>query len=544
MVVSLFGGLLSFGVPRSGKVLVQEWSRFARRKQGKLGSDCPGIYLDGDKALLFNSYQFIFVFLPITLIGYFALRAFASKTATLIWLTATSLIFYAAWNPWNLPVLFTSIGVNFFLGTVLAERARASRSTKCLLALGIAFNLGLLGYFKYAGFFATNVNAFFGTDIPVLTLVLPLAISFFTFQEIAYLVDSSRGETYGYRFSNYLLFVTVFPQLIAGPIVSHRTLMPQFISSAPLKASYQTFALGIGFLVFGLTKKVLLADNMALHANHMFDSVAQGSGATFAEAWIGAFAYSLQLYFDFSGYSDMAIGLGLLFGIRLPINFNSPYQAISIVDFWRRWHMTLSAFLRDYLYVGLGGNRHGEGRRYLNLGLTMLLGGLWHGAGWTFVFWGAFHGAGLAACHFWNRMTVSSAKPGKKKPAGVVLSRAVTLVFVVFGWVLFRADSMSSAGTIIGTMVGVHGLDFTVNSERLLATASLLAFLVALMAIALLAPNSQQWLGYNPERPLQENSVCAAAISAFPLHGAALGFVFVFVVTQMSAVQSFLYFQF
>jgi len=492
--------------------------------------------------MLFSSYPFIFIFLPAAVGGYFGLRLFASKTVTLLWLIGASLTFYAVWDPWNLLVLFSSIGFNFTCGTCLAERARAGKSTRLLLSLGIAFNLALIGYFKYSGFFATNVNAALGTDIPVLNLVLPLAISFFTFQEIAYLVDSARGETYGYRFKDYALMVVFFPHLIAGPIVNHRILMRQFMSKEKLRVTAPTLALGIGLFVFGLAKKVLLADGMAPQANLVFDSVARGASPGFADTWTGALAYTLQLYFDFSGYSDMAIGLALLFGVRLPLNFNSPYKATNIIDFWRRWHMSLSAFLRDYLYFSLGGSHRGEARRYANLLLTMLLGGLWHGAGWTFVCWGALHGLGLAICHFWMRL-FDAEKRGASR-AGTILARAFTLIFVIFGWVMFRADSIGSAGKMMGTMVGLHGFDLSINSERQLTALMLLASIAVLMSIALFAPNSQQWLGYDPQRPVEEEQSWSTRISAYPLHGAALGCLLVFTLTQMSAVHSFLYFQF
>jgi D-alanyl-lipoteichoic acid acyltransferase DltB (MBOAT superfamily) len=296
--------------------------------------------------------------------------------------------------------------------------------------------------------------------------------------------------------------------------------------------------------VFGLAKKVLLADGMAPQANLVFDGVAQGASPSFADAWIGALAYTLQLYFDFSGYSDMAIGLGLLFGIRLPLNFNSPYQATSIIDFWRRWHMSLSAFLRDYLYIPLGGSRRGEGRRYLSLAATMLLGGLWHGAGWTFVCWGAFHGLGLTVCHFWRRIVGDASRSDGRGPWGTALARALTLIFVVFGWVMFRADSMASASKIMATMVGLNGFDLSVNSDRRLTAAIVVVSIAALMAIAQFAPNSQQWLGYDPERPAEDGYSWSGRLAAYPLHGAALGCLLVFTLTQMSAVQSFLYFQF
>jgi D-alanyl-lipoteichoic acid acyltransferase DltB (MBOAT superfamily) len=489
--------------------------------------------------MVFSSYQFIFVFLPIALIGYFVLRAFTPKSTTLLWLIAVSLVFYSVWDPWNLLVLFSSIGFNFACGTLLAARSRRGVRSRGLLAAGIVFNLGLLGYFKYAGFFATNINLITGAEIPVLQLILPLAISFFTFQEIAYLIDSSRGETQGYRFKDYVLMVTFFPHLIAGPIVNHRILMRQFMSSAPLRISPQTFGLGVSLFVLGLAKKVLLADGMAPQADFVFDSVARGASPTFAESWVGALAYTLQLYFDFSGYSDMAIGLGLLFGIRLPINFNSPYQATNIVDFWRRWHMTLSAFLRDYLYISLGGSRQGRLRRNVNLMLTMLLGGLWHGAGWTFVCWGAFHGIGLVVCHFWQALFGKQ----QKGAISVALSRALTFIFVVFGWVIFRADSMASANTMIGAMVGFNGFEVSISGERKLMVLITLASIASLLLVTQLLPNSQQWLGYDPIRPA-EDEVWSDRRRTNLLHGAALGCILTFTLTQMSAVQSFLYFQF
>jgi D-alanyl-lipoteichoic acid acyltransferase DltB (MBOAT superfamily) len=494
--------------------------------------------------VLFSSYEFIFLFLPLALAGYFSLRLVATKSVTLLWLIGASLTFYVVWDPWNLLVLFSSIAFNFSCGTYLAERARARKSTGPLLTVGIAFNLALIGYFKYAGFFAANVNAVFGTDFPVLNLVLPLAISFFTFQEIAYLVDSSRGETYGYRFKDYVLMVVFFPHLIAGPIVNHRILMRQFMSKERLRITAPTFALGIGLFVFGLAKKVLFADGMAPRANLVFDAVAQGGSPGFADTWIGALAYTLQLYFDFSGYSDMAIGLGLLFGVRLPLNFNSPYKATNIVDFWRRWHMSLSAFLRDYLYFSLGGNHRGEVRRYANLVITMVLGGLWHGAGWTFVCWGAFHGLGLMICHLWTRVFGAANRGGGASRSWVIAARSLTLLFVVFGWVMFRADSMESATKMMGTMIGLNGFDLSINSERQLTALATLASIATLMAIALFAPNSQQWLGYDPQRPIEEQPSWATRFAAYPLHGAAVGCLLVFTLTQMSAVQSFLYFQF
>jgi D-alanyl-lipoteichoic acid acyltransferase DltB (MBOAT superfamily) len=297
-----------------------------------------------------------------------------------------------------------------------------------------------------------------GSGIGAETILLPLAISFFTFQQIAYLVDAYEGLTREYNFLHYCLFVTFFPQLIAGPIVHHREMLPQFASDTIYRFNQSTFTAGLTTFCLGLFKKVIIADGAATYATPVFDAAEAGEILTFFEAWTGAFGYTIQLYFDFSGYSDMAIGLGMMFGIRLPLNFFSPYKAVNIIDFWRRWHMTLSRFLRDYLYIPLGGSRRGKVRRYVNLMVTMLLGGLWHGAGWTFVAWGALHGFYLVVNHAWHAVRRSLGHNLEKTTlAGRTLSRIVTLTAVIFAWVLFRAESFGGAMSIISGMVGLNG---------------------------------------------------------------------------------------
>ena len=337
--------------------------------------------------MLFNSYVFILAFLPIVALGYFRIQAYGKHEGALVFLALASLFFYAWWNPIYLPLLLASILINFFLGVRLCK----NRSV-ILLSLGILFNLALLGYFKYANFLASNINQAFDTSIHPGHIILPLAISFFTFQQITYLVDSYNQLTKDYRFSHYTLFVTFFPQLIAGPIVHHHEMMPQFMQRKAWSPSMDNLAVGLTIFVLGLAKKVLIADKIAPYASAAFAASDHGTALTFFEAWKGALAYSFQLYFDFSGYSDMAIGLARIFGIILPLNFFSPYKANNIIDFWRRWHMTLSRFLRDYLYIPLGGNRKGTIRRYLNLFITMLLGGLWHGAVMGCAAWILSHG--------------------------------------------------------------------------------------------------------------------------------------------------------
>ena len=297
-------------------------------------------------------------------------------------------------------------------------------------------------------------------------ILLPLAISFFTFQQIAYLIDAYRYETQEYNFLHYCLFVTFFPQLIAGPIVRHKEMLPQFSKDKIYKLHYKHIAIGLAIFAIGLFKKVIFADGIAIYATPVFMLAETEAAMTFFEAWGGALAYTLQLYFDFSGYSDMAVGIGFMFGIKLPINFNSPYKATSIIDFWRRWHITLSRFLRDYLYVALGGSRKGKVRRFVSVFLTMLLGGIWHGAGWTFVFWGLLHGFYLLVNHMWRKVTMDVFKWSHK--IGIVeltIYRVLTLFAIVIGWVYFRAESFTGANHMILTMLGVHGVSLPSRSR-------------------------------------------------------------------------------
>ena len=410
--------------------------------------------------MLFNSYPFILLFLPLTLIGFFLIGR-DSRHGGAAWLALASLFFYGWWNPAYVGLLLFSIVFNYFAGGQLARSVAAGhkRTARLLLIAAIAADLALLGYYKYANFFVTNFNDAAGTHFSLATIVLPLGISFFTFTQIAFLVDAYRGEVAEYRFINYALFVTYFPHLIAGPILHHKEMMPQFERPATYKPRAENLWVGCGIFSIGLLKKVLLADNAAVFSNEMFSSVAGGVTPDFFTAWGGALAYTFQLYFDFSGYSDMAIGCALMFGIRLPLNFFSPYKATSIIEFWRRWHMTLSRFLRDYLYIALGGNRKGVARRHLNLFVTMLLGGLWHGAGWTYVIWGGLHGCYLIANHSWRRLR-SGSRLGQTESSRVSRGCAWALTFlaVVIGWVFFRAGSVHAALLVLKGMAGEAGI--------------------------------------------------------------------------------------
>jgi alginate O-acetyltransferase complex protein AlgI len=402
--------------------------------------------------MLFNSGVFIFAFLPLTLAAYFALGRFVGFRAACGALVAASLVYYGWWDPKFLLVLVPATLVNAALGYALCRGSGETKHRKLLLWAGLAGNLGLLGYFKYAGFFVANLNSALGTHLSVAATALPLGISFFVFQKIAFLVDAYRGRVQSFRLLNFFLFVMFFPQLIAGPIVHHREVMPQFDRPEVARFNAMNFAIGLTVFAIGLFKKMVIADNCALIADPVFDAFAKGQGVDAARAWAGALAYAFQLYFDFSGYSDMAVGLARMFNVDLPVNFNAPYKAVNIIDFWRRWHMTLSRFLRDYLYIPLGGNRKGPTRRYANLMITMLLGGLWHGASWAFVLWGAAHGLMLMINHAWLALKRSLGWTGEGGRATRLLARAVTFVAVITAWVPFRMVDLEGTGRMLKQM--------------------------------------------------------------------------------------------
>lgn len=399
--------------------------------------------------MLFNSQAFLVCFLPVVVIAYYA----CAKHRTLrVWLLiVASLGFYAYWDLRFLPLLVGSVCVNW-----LFARVFVARRSGLWLAAGVALNLIVLGLFKYYDFFADNLVAIGGWRPETWSLILPLGISFFTFQQISYLVDLYRGGARLYRFADYALYVTFFPQLIAGPIVRHSEIIFQYDLSPLREGLDERLSRGLTLLAIGLVKKVALADHLAKIVDPLYAD-ASARALSFAESWLSAFGFGFQVYFDFSGYSDMAIGLGLIFGLGLPVNFNAPYVAVSIRDFWRRWHMTLSRFLRDYLYIPLGGSRHGPWRQAGALAVTMLLGGLWHGAAWTFVAWGGLHGLALAVNHAWE-------STGRRLPKGIAW--ALTMVFVFLSWVLFRADSFAVATGIWLSNFGVNGLSFTLDHVK------------------------------------------------------------------------------
>ena len=417
----------------------------------------------------FDSLPFIFVFLPVALIGFFAASHFGRGTL-LIFMSLISLVFYGYWDYRFVPLLAGSVCFNYLVGCAICAASERGERALVHVAIGIAFNLALLGYFKYAGFFLENGSNLFDTNLEWQEVVLPLGISFFTFQQIAFLVDVKKGRIKTFDFVEYSAFVTFFPQLIAGPIVHFREVLPQFrtqyFGTIATNRLLNNFSVGIAFFAIGLFKKAVIADEMGAYADPVFTAADAGQPLYLLESWGAALAFTLQIYFDFSGYSDMAIGLARMFGIRLPENFFAPYQAHNIVEFWRRWHMTLSAFLKDHLYIPLGGNRHGVARRYFSLAATMLLGGLWHGAAWTFVAWGALHGIFLILCHGFGRLVDTNRWRGAR-----VISTGLTFLSVVFAWVLFRAETFGGAVTMWRSMSGVEGIQLPLAIQDGLAPA-------------------------------------------------------------------------
>jgi alginate O-acetyltransferase complex protein AlgI len=487
--------------------------------------------------MLFNSASFIFLYLPIVLLGTFVLAR--HRPGWVIgWLALASFAFYAVWDWRFLPLLLASTLGNYLVGLRILAARQAQQSAKAWLTLGLAADLILLGVFKYAGFFAATGATLLGSPKPDLGIILPLGISFFTFTQIAFLVDAYRGGVQSRRLDSYGLFVSFFPHLIAGPILHHGEMIPQFERKGAFRFDWENIAVGLTIFAIGLFKKVILADGMAPLVKPAFDAAAAGQMVTPDLAWLGALAYTLQLYFDFSGYSDMAIGLSRMIGVQLPINFDSPYKATSAIAFWRRWHMTLSRFLRDYLYFPLGGNRLGPRRRYLNLMIVMLLGGLWHGAGWTFVVWGGLHGLYLVINHLWRGRLGA-----RRMPAA--LARLLTFLAVLFAWVVFRAADLPAALRLWSAMLGQGPAGGTSGWSEW-------ASCLLLLAIAWFAPNTQQimqayrpglgseeagrprWLKTIAWRPGLLSALVVGAVLATPLY---------FVVFT-DRVSDFLYFRF
>jgi alginate O-acetyltransferase complex protein AlgI len=464
--------------------------------------------------MLFSSYTFLFQFLPAVVLAFVAARQHSPRVGIMV-LAGASLFFYGAWRPIYLLLLIASVAVNFSLGLLMEDPLRR----RAIGTVGVVLNLALLCYFKYTNFIFESINTLTGAPLPFVNIVLPLGISFFTFQQIAYLVDVMRGAKVERDVVSYTLFVSFFPHLIAGPLVHHAEMIPQFKRGRSGRSAVLA-ARGLAIFAAGLFKKVVIADNLAQFVSPVFAHLDAGGGVTTPWAWLATLAYTLQIYFDFSGYSDMAIGLALSFGIRLPVNFRSPYQASSIIEFWRRWHITLSRFLRDYLYIPLGGNRLGEQRRYLNLMLTMLLGGLWHGAGWNFFIWGGLHGFYLCANHLWQawrgahtKVSAEGFAKGFSTGFPTMFSWAITFFAVVIAWVFFRARTAAGAWQMLGGLFGFEAgssayvspgilrlmdLPLLVGEGRLLLIGG--GAVAVALAIALGLPNVPQLFRYREYR--------------------------------------------
>ena len=495
--------------------------------------------------MLFNSYIFLFCFLPITWILFRFACAMRVTDVALAVLTVASLVFYSYWNPPFVFLILFSVLFNYAWGRIIERNMHAENPRKIWLFSGVAVNLGLIAYFKYANFFMSNLAALGDFEWTSRSIFLPLGISFFTFQQIAYLIDCSKGKAREHTFTHYALFVTFFPQLIAGPIVRYDQIMPQFSRLRTFGLSYRNIALGIALLSLGLFKKLVIADTLSPWVAALFDS---SSTPTFFEAWAGTLSYTFQIYFDFSGYSDMALGLGKLFNIDLPLNFNSPYKATSVIEFWRRWHISLSTFLKDYLYIPLGGSRKGTLRRYGNLMITMLLGGLWHGASWNFVIWGGLHGMFLSVNHLFRSFTRNT-PPRMPRWAGWLL----TFTPVVFAWVFFRATSFSRAWEILKGMFGLHGFVLPPQYMPIVAIKEIMAktgvifssvpdwtliggkreilLLGLCLIMCLFLPNSYEWATVKLRKP-------AFSTALF------IGGCFALSVFFLNRISEFLYFQF
>ena len=409
--------------------------------------------------MLFNSYIFVFLFFPICLVGYYGLMHFQTNTAAKIFLIAMSLWFYGYFNISYLLIMICSIGVNY-----LFHRVSSRRPQKAVIILAVTANLGVLFYFKYFDFFLTTINTVFDTSVALHNILLPLGISFFTFQQISFVADTYHGEVRNCSFVDYALFVSFFPQLIAGPIVNHSEMLPQFAQIGKKSILWERIAEGLGLFILGLAKKVLIADTFGAAVDYGYANIALIGRL---DAILVIVFYSLQLYFDFSGYCDMARGIGKMLGIEIPINFNSPYKAVNIIDFWKRWHMTLNRFFTKYVYIPLGGNRKGAGKTYRNLMIVFLLSGLWHGAGLNYLVWGAMHGVLYVLTRFWQKnlrpywMEGKTASVRSDQAMGLRLRNAIVtrvssillFAYVAVAWVYFRAADIAQANRMLYTAV-------------------------------------------------------------------------------------------
>jgi alginate O-acetyltransferase complex protein AlgI len=439
--------------------------------------------------MVFASFEFLFKFLPIVIILYFILGKFFTIKSQHLFLVLASLFFYGYFNVSYLWIILISIIVNYSISNFIEEN---KNYRKPIFILGLIFNLGLLGYFKYFNFFIDNINMIFKGSILVPSILLPLGISFFTFQQISFLIDIYRGKSLKYDFLSYCLFVTFFPQLVAGPIVLPNEMLPQFHDKANGNLNYKNLNKGLYLLAIGLAKKIIIADSIATFADVGFDTM---TSLTMFEAWLTSLSYTMQLYFDFSGYCDIAMGVGLMFNIKLPQNFNSPYKSTNIRDFWRRWHITLGRFLTNYIYIPLGGSRVGEGKTLRNLLIIFIISGIWHGAGWNFILWGLLHGIAIVIHRTWCNKGYSMNK---------FIGWILTFNLVNILWVFFRATTFNDAIKIITSMFNFKTMFLMLSAQFRTSTVTLFGnpvtalFLLIAMGIAFLLPNPYEKKDFKP----------------------------------------------
>lgn len=484
--------------------------------------------------MLFNSYEFLFKFFPIILVLYsIAIFKFSTAVRNLI-LIVSSLYFYAYANVSDLALIVFSIAVNYLLTLLIAKYPSYKHR---LVTVGVILNLAVLVWYKYINFIISVVNDSFKLDIASFETHLPLAISFFTFQQISFIVDQYRApKPKKPDFETYSTAVLFFPHLIAGPLVEYKNLIPQLGRKMCLSRWLPKIYLGILVFILGLSKKMIIADSLNPLVELAYGTHVDITRIGFVESFFATLAYTFQLYFDFSGYSDMAIGLGLVFGIALPFNFNSPYKATSIVDFWRRWHITLSTFLRNYLYIPLGGSRHGEVKHFRNLFLTMLIGGIWHGAGWQFVIWGAWHGAWLCVVHFLRKTVPRFMNLFRFK----LLNQLLTLVAVMIGWIFFRANNHQIAFAIIDKL-GSFKLDLLSKAglAPVLGYKTAIVMLMVAVVVALLSPNTIAVLRFYKWQVYKKQNFWLLVLT-----GVALAVLTNICLLLMSKPVTFLYYQF
>jgi alginate O-acetyltransferase complex protein AlgI len=512
--------------------------------------------------MLFTSWEFILCFLPLAAAVFFLLPV-RMRNARKVWLSLASLVFYAWWKLEYVPLLLASIGVNFALAEWIARRGGMANA-RWVVYGAVALNLAVLGFYKYTGFVVRSWGWITHQDTPGFDVVLPLAISFYTFTQIGYVVDVARDPRLHYRFLDYSLFVLFFPHLIAGPIVRHWEVIPQY-AARDLRFNRADFGAGLALFLLGLYKKTLLADPVAVYADAIYGPAAAGAPLTWFAAWVGTLAYALQIYFDFSGYSDMAIGLARMFSIKFPANFDSPYKAANIAEFWRRWHMSLTRFLREYVYFPLGGNKRGVAVQIRNVMITFLLSGLWHGAGWTFVIWGGLHGLYLAVFLLWSRLKQRMHWSLNSRSWGIA-GTLVTFVAVLFTWVFFRSPSVEIAMRTCWTMLGADGWTLPGNAFRMLGGIPVLSdvfrhvegpqileswnwvvmHILILLGIVWFTPNTQQLLAEHEMILDGAPRPCRFRLRLRAATGFALGVLFLFFTHTRfgSAPSPFLYFNF